>query len=130
VSGSGWKPSRSAEHCAVVVSPQIHREISGNRNDRLLALRYVHVPVSLKNLAAEQVDQFRREMQSLPGPVYVHCRGGTRAGTLVAINDAVQAGDSGEQALTRAAEIGTPCETPELRSMVVNYVTRHFEAGD
>src|SRR5688572_27546513 len=44
-----------------------------------VGLEYGHVPISLENLTPESVERFRREMDRLPAPVYIHCTEGTRA---------------------------------------------------
>lgn len=42
-------------------------------------LGYRHVPVSVASLSASDLDTFRKAIEELPGPVYVHCGAGQRA---------------------------------------------------
>ena len=42
-------------------------------------LGYRHVPVSVASLSASDLDAFRKAVEDLPGPVYVHCGAGQRA---------------------------------------------------
>ena len=93
-------------------------------------LRYAHIPISLKNLKSEQIDQFRDEMENLPAPVYIHCKGGTRAAALLAIHRAADSGKSTDEGLRDAERIGAPVDTPEYRELFQEYVSRHFEKGD
>lgn len=93
-------------------------------------LRYAHIPVSLKTLTPEQVDRFRDEIETLPAPVYIHCKGGTRAAALLALHRAAESGKSEEEALRDAEQIGAPVGTPEYREFFSKYVAQHFEKGD
>lgn len=93
-------------------------------------LRYAHIPISLRNLTTEQMDSFRDEMENLPSPVYIHCRGGTRAAALLAIHRAVESGKSGDEAIRDAEQIGAPVDTPEYLEFFKEYVEQHFERGD
>lgn len=93
-------------------------------------LHYAHIPISLRTLTTEQVDRFRDEMESLPAPVYIHCKGGTRAAALLALHRATESGKSSEEALRGAERLGAPVEMPEYREFFCNYVEQHFEKGD
>jgi uncharacterized protein (TIGR01244 family) len=59
---------------------------------RALGMAYLHLPVSTKDLKAEQVDEFRRELADLPKPAFVHCYVGIRAGALMMMSLAVDQG--------------------------------------
>ena len=39
-------------------------------------LEYLHIPVSMKAMGPELVDQFREKFADLPKPVYAHCKSG------------------------------------------------------
>ncbi|HEY0793714.1 MAG TPA: protein tyrosine phosphatase family protein [Chthoniobacterales bacterium] len=43
-------------------------------------LAYLHLPVSAETMTPERVDQYRAQLPKLPGPVFVHCYKGKRAG--------------------------------------------------
>ncbi len=47
-------------------------------------MKYLHIPVSTKEeIKPELVDRFRKEIELLPAPVFVHCHTGKRAGRLL-----------------------------------------------
>jgi uncharacterized protein (TIGR01244 family) len=85
-------------------------------------LKYVHMPVTLEGLSVEQADHFRAEVKRLRGPVYVHCLGGTRAGTLAVLAEAIESGKSGEKALQMLEELGFQSESPNVKEFVKNYL--------
>ncbi|OIP71589.1 MAG: hypothetical protein AUK48_12320 [Oscillatoriales cyanobacterium CG2_30_44_21] len=45
-----------------------------------LALKYVNVPISPKNLNLETLDTFKKALESSPQPTYVRCASALRAG--------------------------------------------------
>ena len=91
---------------------------------RSLGMQYLHIPVSKKAMQLEQVDSFRQEIRRLPEPVFVHCHLGKRAGALVMMHTACEAGMSGDQTLERAEQMGFECDVPQLREFVKGYVDR------
>jgi uncharacterized protein (TIGR01244 family) len=92
---------------------------------RALGMAYLHIPVSTKDLKAEQVDEFRREFADLPKPALVHCHVGLRAGAFMMMSLAVDQGMSGDQTLRQAEQMGLRCDQPELKKFVKGYVDRH-----
>ncbi|MBI3468704.1 MAG: protein tyrosine phosphatase family protein [Planctomycetes bacterium] len=89
-----------------------------------LGMQYLHIPVSGQQMLPEQVDQFRRDLARLPGPVFVHCYKGTRAEVFAMMHTAAQAGLTGEQTLERAQQIGCQWNNPALKEFVKAYVDR------
>lgn len=89
-----------------------------------LGMRYVHIPVSTKNIREEQIDQFREKLGQFPAPVFVHCATGKRSGAFAMMHAAVEKDMTGEETLRRAEQMGFECDTPELRELVKNYVDR------
>jgi uncharacterized protein (TIGR01244 family) len=85
-------------------------------------LRYVHLPISLDNLTAKQLDAFRKELQSLPAPVYVHCRGGSRAAVLTRVQRAVESGETGQGTIVALEQAGYIDDDRELRGLIERYV--------
>ncbi len=53
---------------------------------RSAGMEYLHLPVSMKAMGPELVDQFREKYPSLPKPVFAHCKSGKRAGAMVMMN--------------------------------------------
>jgi uncharacterized protein (TIGR01244 family) len=89
-----------------------------------LGMEYLHIPVSTKEMRPEQVDQFHRELKRLPGPVFVHCHKGKRAGAFGMMHSAVEAGWTGEQTLRQAEQMGFQCDQPALKDFVQGYIDR------
>lgn len=96
---------------------------------RELGLAYLHIPVSAKEPKPEQVDRFRAEVSGLPGPVFVHCASGKRAGAFTMIHQAVESGWSGDETLEKAEQMGFQCDVPELKDFVRGYVDGHAGGG-
>ena len=88
-------------------------------------MTYLHVPVSMKSMGPEQVDQFREQYAALPKPVFAHCKSGKRAGAMVMMHMAVEQGMTGEQTLQQAEKMGFECDQPELKEFVKSYVDGH-----
>ena len=92
-------------------------------------MTYLHVPVSMKSMGPEQVDQFREKYAALAKPVFAHCKSGKRAGAMVMMHMAVEQGMSGEQTLQQAEKMGFECDQPELKEFVKSYVDGHAKNG-
>lgn len=88
-------------------------------------MTYLHIPVSGKDMKPEQVDRFRQELKAQPGPVFVHCHKGKRAGAFAMMAAAVEQGWSGDQTLQTAEQMGFKCDTPQLKEFVKGYVDRN-----
>ncbi len=91
-------------------------------------LQYLHVPVSMDSIDAGKVDQFRAQYESLPKPVFAHCKSGKRAGAMMMMHTAVEKDVSGQQALDKAKEMGFQCDVPELEQFVKGYVDQRSNA--
>jgi len=94
-----------------------------------LGMQYVHIPVSMKSMGPEQVDRFRDELKRAPGPVFVHCASGKRAGAFAMMTTAVESGMTGDDTLKQAEKMGFECDVPELKEFVKGYVDRHAKAS-
>jgi len=92
---------------------------------RAAGLTYLHLPVSGANMRPEQVDEFRRELSALPKPVFVHCHKGKRAGAFTMMHLAVTAGQSGDETLQQAEQMGFQCDVPALKEFVKTYVDQN-----
>jgi uncharacterized protein (TIGR01244 family) len=92
---------------------------------RALGMAYLHIPVSTKDMKAEQVDEFRRKFAGLPKPVFAHCHRGTRAEAFVMMGMAVEQGMSGDHTLRQTEQMGFRCDQPALKEFVKGYLDRH-----
>ena len=92
---------------------------------RHFGLDYAHLPVPVGRMDDELIDAFRRELNRLPRPVFVHCASGKRSGTLAFIQAAIDAGLSGTQMLDRAEKAGASYGSEQMRDTVKQYVDRH-----
>lgn len=90
-------------------------------------MEYLHIPVSMKSMGPELVDQFREKYPDLPKPVFAHCKSGKRAGAMVMMHMAVEQGMGGDQTLQQAKEMGFECDQPELEQFVRQYVDSHTQ---
>jgi uncharacterized protein (TIGR01244 family) len=102
------------------LSPQAEGEKA-----KAAGMEYLHIPVSMKSMGPELVDQFRERFPDLPKPVYAHCKSGKRAGAMVMMHMAVEQGMSGDQTLQKAKEMGFECDQPQLEQFVRQYVDSH-----
>lgn len=92
------------------------------RKARELGLDYIHIPVSPQGIKPEQVDAFRQKLGQSSGPVYVHCFMGKRAGAFAIMEEAVNSGKSGEEALQEAGKKGLNYEPPGMGEFVKDYI--------
>ena len=105
------------------LSPQAEGEKA-----KAAGMEYLHIPVSMKSMGPELVDQFRERYPDLPKPVFAHCKSGKRAGAMVMMNMAVEQGMTGDQTLQKAKEMGFECDQPQLEQFVRQYVDSHSQA--
>lgn len=88
-------------------------------------MKYFHIPVSMKSLDQAKVDEFRKQLKSLPKPVFAHCKSGKRAGAMAMMHVAVEKGMTGEQTLSQAKDMGFECDVPQMKELVKSYVDSH-----
>lgn len=111
---------RTVAEDAQPVSPQAEGELV-----KAAGMTYLHLPVSMKTMGPELVDQFRAKYPDLPKPVFAHCKSGKRAGAMVMMHMAIEQGMTGDQTLQKAKEMGFECDQPELEQFVRLYVNEH-----
>ena len=87
-----------------------------------LGLEYRNIPVAGDALTGDLVDRFRDCVKSLPGPLFVHCASGKRAGAFTMMHVAAENDLSGEAALAQAKEMGFACDQPALAEFVRDYI--------
>jgi len=71
-----------------------------------LALKYVSVPISPKNLSLETFDTFKKALESSPQPTYVYCPSGLRAGVFSLLVLASEEGWTEAQYLEKFQNLG------------------------
>jgi uncharacterized protein (TIGR01244 family) len=101
------------------LSPEAEGEVA-----RKSGLDYLHIPVGSTDPQPEQVDQFKKQLSGLPGPVLVHCASGKRSGAFAVLQLADQEGLSGDGALARAKELGFDWKSPQLEDFVQRYLNQ------
>lgn len=88
-------------------------------------MEYVHLPVLMDQIRPEQVDDFCNFVNTLEHPVFVHCKGGTRAGAFAMMHCALEQGWSGQQTLEEAQKAGFKCDKPALKEFITQYIDSH-----
>jgi protein tyrosine phosphatase (PTP) superfamily phosphohydrolase (DUF442 family) len=93
--------------------------VDGSRPDvdeaRQLGIRYIHLPVGYDGIPREQAVRLIRAIQSVDGPVFVHCHHGRHRGpTAVALCGIATQGWSKDQALAWMKHAGT---SPDYRGL-------------
>lgn len=92
------------------------------------AMQHERVSIDVGVLRSEWVDHFLAQLERMRRPVYVHSLRGQRAKALVAIQLALQRGQSGQQALTAARAEGLGVAPPTLADYVVAEVDQRRPA--
>jgi protein tyrosine phosphatase (PTP) superfamily phosphohydrolase (DUF442 family) len=93
--------------------------VDGARPDveaaRALGLRYVHLPIGYDGVPREQAVRIIKAVQTLPGPVYVHCHHGKhRSPAAAAVCGLATEGWTEERALRWLQQAGT---SPDYRGL-------------
>jgi uncharacterized protein (TIGR01244 family) len=86
-----------------------------------LGLNYLHYPVIAKSLDEESVDEFRRFLDDLPQPVFLHCASGKRAGAMTLMALAADKGWDGDTALQTGKDHGLDLTNEEIGQFVKSY---------
>ena len=89
---------------------------------RELGMNYLHIPVASNDMHVDQLDRFSEQLHTLPGPAYVHCRGGKRAAIFALLDTAEKEGWTSEETFRRGTDCGYSCESPETREFVRGYL--------
>lgn len=92
---------------------------------REAGMEYMNLPVSMKQLRPEQVDEFCHAVESLEGPILVHCKSGKRAAAFAAACAARRHGWSSSQTLDELQKRGITLEDSPLRAFIANYIDQH-----
>jgi uncharacterized protein (TIGR01244 family) len=86
-----------------------------------LGLNYLHHPVTADSLDAALVDDFRRSLDDLPQPVFLHCASGKRAGAMTLMALAADKGWDGETALQEGKARGIDLTEEKIGQFVKSY---------
>ena len=95
---------------------------------RSAGLHYVHVPVNTDALNIGLGNRFHQEVSAVPGPIYVHCGAGKRAGTFATLHAGLYHGWSAEETVAKAAELGFTADSPKLEAFLSEYMADHSSA--
>jgi len=86
-----------------------------------LGLNYLHHPVTADSLDAALVDDFRRSLDDLPQPVFLHCASGKRAGAMTLMALAADKGWDGETTLQEGKARGIDLTEEKIGQFVKSY---------
>lgn len=89
---------------------------------RAAGMDYAHVPVAGGVINHDNFDRFRIEAALLPGPIFVHCASGKRAGTFAVMAASMEEGALGENAIDEARGMGLECDAPAMQSFLQDYL--------
>lgn len=86
-----------------------------------MGLSYLHHPVTADSLDAALVDDFRRSLDDLPQPVFLHCASGIRAGAMTLMALAADKGWDGDTALQEGKARGIDLTQQKIGQFVKSY---------
>nr|WP_255455620.1 sulfur transferase domain-containing protein [Salipiger sp. PrR007] len=109
---------RKADEIGGMALPEEHRVAEA------VGLNYLHHPVSVEELDEEGVDNFRRSIDDLPQPVFLHCSSGARAGALALMALAAENGWDGVTALQYGGDRGLDLSKEKIADFVQAYADR------
>ena len=93
------------------ISPEAERAYAESAG-----LTYRRLPITPAGLRPHQVEAFRKIVEGLPGPIYVHCGAGQRASAISILAEGV--GEAADAALLEAARQGIDVPGTDVRSFV------------
>ncbi|MFW8595547.1 beta-lactamase hydrolase domain-containing protein [Cribrihabitans neustonicus] len=89
-----------------------------------LGVNYFHFPVAAEALSDELVDEFRRSLDDLPQPVFLHCASGRRAGAMTLMALAADKGWDGDTAIAEGRKRGIDLGEEAIGQFVKKYADR------
>ena len=96
------------------ISPEAERAYAESAG-----LAYRRLPIRATGLRPHQVEAFRRIVEGLPGPIYVHCGAGNRASAISILAEGV--GEAVDAGLLEAARKGIALPAADLPTFVRHY---------
>jgi uncharacterized protein (TIGR01244 family) len=100
------------------ISPEAERAYAESAG-----LTYRRLPITPAGLRPHQVEAFRKIVDGLPGPVYVHCSAGQRASAISVLAEGVS--DKVDTALLEAARQGIAFADGGVQA----FISRTFDNG-
>lgn len=101
------------------LSPKEERRVA-----EAAGLNYLHFPVDADGLSDELVDEFRRTLDDLPQPVFLHCTSGKRAGAMTIMALADDKGWDGATALEEGCKRGLDLSREKIGGFVKEHADR------
>jgi len=83
-----------------------------------LGMEYMHFPISIARLKLNQTAEFFESFNSLPKPVYIHCRIGQRCVLFGLIIYARKRGLNFDATIDLSEKLGIALEIPSMRSFI------------
>jgi protein tyrosine phosphatase (PTP) superfamily phosphohydrolase (DUF442 family) len=91
---------------------------------------YSHIPTSFDEQNDAMVDEFRRAIERVPKPVYVHCSELPRAAAMLMMHHATHAGMTGGEILAAwKDQYGFEPANETMEAFIRDYVNRRKEEG-
>jgi uncharacterized protein (TIGR01244 family) len=106
------------------LSPPLEAAAAGRNG-----LRYAHIPVPTDRLEPDMLERVAAALESMPGPVLVHCASGKRAGTFAIASAAAADGLTGRTAVERIDAAGSAYGSDAMRAVVQRFVDRKTNRG-
>ena len=106
---------RMDDEANLPISPEAERAYA-----EAAGLAYRRLPIRATGLRPRQVETFRRVVERLPSPIYVHCGAGNRASAISILAEGVA--DTVDAELIAAARQGIAVPDGDVKA----FVRRHF----
>lgn len=97
------------------ISPEAERAYA-----ETAGLIYRRLPITPAGLSPHQVEAFRKIVEGLPGPIYVHCGAGQRASAISILAEGV--GETAGTALLEAARQGIAVPETSVQAFIHRYL--------
>jgi uncharacterized protein (TIGR01244 family) len=97
------------------ISPEAERAYA-----EMAGLTYRRLPIKPAGLKPQQVEAFRKIVEGLPGPIYVHCGAGQRASAISILAEGV--GETADAALLEAARQGIAVPEASVQAFIRRYL--------
>jgi uncharacterized protein (TIGR01244 family) len=106
---------RTDNEANLPISPEAERAYAESAG-----LTYRRLPITPAGLRPHQVEAFRKIVEGLPGPIYVHCGAGQRASAISILAEGV--GETAGTALLEAARQGIAVPETNVQAFIRRYL--------